>query len=234
VQSPGYRYGVAVVRVLIAALIVAAIVAQLIRSVGNWNKTGLSVGFGFTNFFSFFTIESNVFSVAVCLIGAILVFAKRSDPRWFSVFRVVVVTYMAVTGVVYNLLLRGVELPQGTTVIWSNEVLHVVACAYMVLDWLFAPGRPVLPWRTIRAIIVFPLVWVVYTLIRAPLTTELNYGGKAFYPYPFLNPSLAHEGYWSVLFYVVLIAMVVCGAGAAAIWVSRRWKPVPEKDAVAA
>jgi hypothetical protein len=223
VKSSGYRYGVAVVRILIAALIVFAIVAQLIRSVGNWQKTGLSVGFGITNFFSFFTIEANILTVVVCLIGAIFALARRPDPRWYSVFRVIVVTYMAVTGVVYNLLLRGVELPQGTTVEWSNEVLHVVACAYLVLDWLFAPGRPVLAWRTLRAIIIFPIVWVVYTLLRAPFTTELNYGGKAWYPYPFLNPSLANEGCWSVFFYVVLIAGVVCGAGAAAIWVSRRW-----------
>jgi hypothetical protein len=232
VQSSGYRYGVAVARVLIAALIVAAIVAQLIRSVGNWQKTGLSVGFGITNFFSFFTIEANVATVVVCLVGAIIAFARRQDPRWYSVFRVIVVTYMAVTGVVYNLLLRGVELPQGTTVIWSNEVLHVVACAYMVLDWIFAPGRPELPWRTLRAIVIFPIVWCIYTLVRAPLTVDLNYKGKAFYPYPFLDPSLANEGYFSVAFYIVLLAGVVCGGGAAAIWVSRKWKPA-EKGAVA-
>ena len=55
------------------------------------------------------------------------------------------VVLTVVTGVVYNLLLRGVELPQGTTVEWSNEVLHVVACAYIVLDWFIAPAalRPV-------------------------------------------------------------------------------------------
>jgi hypothetical protein len=223
VQSSGYRYGVAVVRVLIAALVVAAIVAQLIRSIDNWHKTGLSVAFGVTNFFSFFTIESNVATVVVLLIGAILVFTKKADPRWYLVFRVIVVTYMAVTGIVYNLLLRGVELPQGTTVAWSNEVLHVVACAYLVLDWILAPGRTPLAWRTLRAIVVFPIVWVAYTLIRAPFTAGLN-KGKDWYPYPFLNPALAHEGYFSVFFYVVLIAMVVCGAGAAAIWVSRRRK----------
>jgi hypothetical protein len=222
VKSTGYRYGVAVVRILVAALVVAAIIAQLERSIGNWHKTGLSVAFGVTNFFSFFTIESNVATVVVLVIGAILVFAKKDDPRWYTVFRVIVVTYMAVTGVVYNLLLRGVELPQGTTVAWSNEVLHVVACAYMVLDWLFAPGRTALSWRSLRAIVIFPVVWAIYTMIRAPFTVNDNHG-KAFYPYPFLDPSLANEGYFSVAFYVVLIAGVVCGVGAAAIWVSRRY-----------
>jgi hypothetical protein len=223
VKSPGYQYGVAVVRILVAALIVLAVVAQLQNSFGYWRSHGLDVGFQLANFFSFFTIEANVASVVVLLVGAIYAFARRSDPRWYLLFRVIVVTYMGVTGVVYNLLLRGVELPQGVTVEWSNEVLHVVACAYLVLDWIFAPGRVPLNWRSLRAIVIFPLVWVAYTLIRAPFTVDVN-KGKPWYPYPFLNPSLANEGYFSVFFYVVLIAGVVCGVGAAAIWVSRRWR----------
>lgn len=222
-NSAGYRYGVAVVRVLVAALIVGAIVAQLERSISLWPKAGITVAFGITNFFSFFTIESNVATVVVLLIGAIITFTGRRDPHWYLVFRVIVVTYMVVTGVVYNLLLRGVELPQGQTVEWSNEVLHVVACVYLLLDWLFAPGRAPLEWKRLRAIVIFPIIWVIYTLVRAPLTVDLN-KGHAWYPYPFLNPSLAHEGYFSVVFYVVLIAGVVCGAGAGAIWVSRRWR----------
>jgi hypothetical protein len=223
-NTVGYKYAIAVLRVLFAALGIAAIVAQLDRSIDNWHKTGLSVAFGVTNFFSFFTIDSNVGTIVVLLIGAAFVFARKVDPHWYTVFRVIVVTYMAVTGVVYNLLLRGVELPQGTTVEWSNEVLHVVACAYIVLDWFIAPGRTPLAWRTLRAIAIFPLVWVVYTMIRAPFTTQLNYGGKAFYPYPFLDPSLAHEGWFSVAFYIVLITVVVLGMGAVFVLVSRRWK----------
>jgi hypothetical protein len=221
VKSTAYRYVIAAVRVVIAVLIVAAIVAQLERSVGNWHTSGLSVAFGITNFFSFFTIESNVATVVVLIVGAILTFAKKSDPHWYTVFRVIVVTYMGVTGIVYNLLLRGVELPQGTTVVWSNEVLHVVACAYLVLDWFIAPGRTVLSWRTLRAIVIFPIVWAIYTLVRAPFTVGDNHG-KAWYPYPFLNPALANEGYFSVAFYVILIAGVVCAVGVGAIWVSRR------------
>jgi hypothetical protein len=224
VNSVAYRYVIAVVRVLVAALIVAAIVAQLERSIDNWHKTGMGVAFGVTNFFSFFTIDSNVGTIVVLLIGAGFAFARKVDPHWYTVFRVIVVTYMAVTGIVYNLLLRGVELPQGTTVEWSNEILHVVACAYIVLDWFIAPGRTALAWRTLRAIAIFPLVWVAYTMIRAPFTANATLNGKAFYPYPFLDPSLAHEGWFSVAFYIVLITVVVLGMGAVFIVVSRRWK----------
>ncbi|MCU1552124.1 MAG: hypothetical protein JWR36_2684 [Glaciihabitans sp.] len=223
-KSSAYRNVVAVVRVVVAALIVAAVVAQLERSIQIWHKGGLDVGFQLVNFFSFFTIESNIASVVVLLIGAGFAFAKRDDPRWYTIFRVIVVTYMGVTGVVYNLLLRGVELPQGTTVEWSNEILHVVACAYLVLDWLFAPGRSALSWRVIRIIVIFPIVWAAYTLIRAPFAIDER-TGKPWYPYPFLNPALATEGYFSVGFYVVLIAVIVGLVGAGAVWVSRNNRP---------
>jgi len=224
VNSTGYKYSIAVARILFAILGVAAIVAQLERSIGNWQHTGLSVAFGVTNFFSFFTIDSNVGTIVVLLMGAIFVFAKKDDPYWYTVFRAIVVSYMAVTGVVYNLLLRGVELPQGTTVEWSNEVLHVVACAYLVLDWFIAPGRLPLAWRSLRAVVVFPIVWIIYTMIRAPFTTGETLNQGPFYPYPFLDPALAHEGWFSVAFYMVLITGVVLGAGAGVIWTSRRWK----------
>src|SRR5690606_29600106 len=44
------------------------------------------------------------------------------EPRWLAVALSCVTTYMIITGIVYNLLLRGIELPQGSTVPWSNEV----------------------------------------------------------------------------------------------------------------
>jgi hypothetical protein len=214
----------AVIRVLVAAAVIAAIVAQLIRSIENWTAAGVTnLPLSIVNFFSFFTIESNVATVVVLLIGAVLLFTRTGeDPHWFTVLRGSIATYMIVTGVVYNLLLRNVELPQGTTVPWSNEILHVVAPVWMLLDWLLAPGRGVLPWRTLRGYLVFPIVWVAYTLLRGPFTTNELTGDPYWYPYPFLNPNLSPNGYLSVGFYVILIAAVIGLAAAGVIWVSRR------------
>ena len=80
------------------------------------------------NFFSFFTIDSNILTVVVFLIGAVLLIRAESPTRAGSAIgRAGVTAYMATTGIVYNVLLRGIELPQGSTLAWSNEVLHVVA-----------------------------------------------------------------------------------------------------------
>jgi hypothetical protein len=205
-------------RLLAAAAIVAAIVGQLGLSLSNWSAAGLDTGAQLVNFFSFFTIDANVLSVLVLVIGAIFTARRVPDPAWFAVARGSVVTYMAVTGVVYNLLLRGIELPQGTTLAWSNEVLHVVAPIVLVLDWLLAPGRRELATKRIWIIIAFPLIWTIYTLVRGP--------HAGWYPYPFLNPATSENGYLSVSFYILLITIIIGLAGAGVIWVSRRRMPV--------
>jgi hypothetical protein len=214
-----------VLRIATAAAIVAAIVAQLIRSVENTTAAGGDVGFLLVNFFSFFTIDSNVLAAIAAGVGVVVLLARRAgglEPGWFTILRLLAVTFMTVTLVVYNLLLRGIELPQGQTVEWSNEILHVVGPLLVIADWLFAPGRNRLEWRRLWAVVVFPIVWVAYTLVRGPFAVDAL-TGRNWYPYPFLDPATSENGYLSVAFYVILIAGVFLAIGAGAIWVSRRW-----------
>jgi hypothetical protein len=218
------RIGFAVLRVAAAAAGIAAIVGQLLTSLDFWTTHGVTnIPLVVTNFFSFFTIQSNVGAVVVFLIGAVLLVTRRGgDPGWFNVLRASVVTYMVVTGIVYNLLLRNVPLPQGATLEWSNEILHVVVPVLMLADWLFAPGRVAVDWKRLWVIAAYPIVWVVYTMVRGPLTPNEITGDPYWYPYPFLNPDTSPNGYLSVSFYVVLIALVIVAVGAGIIWISRR------------
>ena len=212
-------------RIAFAVAVAAAIIAQLSATIGKAQADGRSVAIVTTNFLSFFTIDSNSLTVVVLLIGAFLLLARKGDdPRWFAILRLCMTTYMATTGVVYNLLLRNIELPQGSEPIpWSNEILHLIGPVYIVLDWLLAPGRIPLPyWKSIRVVVIFPIVWVIYTLIRGPLVPNELAGTPYWYPYPFLDPNNSLNGYLSVSFYVILIATVIGLVAAAAIWVSRR------------
>jgi hypothetical protein len=220
------RIAFAALRIIFAAAGIAAIVGQLLTSLAYWNAHDFkNIPNSIVNFFSFFTIESNVGAVVVLLLGAALLATRKGgDPQWFTILRAVVVTYMSVTFVVYNLLLRNIELPQGVTLEWSNEILHVVAPLYLLLDWLFAPGRTALVWRTLWIIVAFPLVWGAYTLIRGPFTIDELQGKSYWYPYPFLNPNLSANGYLSVAFYMIMIAAVIGLAGAGVIWVSKHAK----------
>jgi hypothetical protein len=174
------------------------------------------------HFFSFFTIESNVLSVIAMLVGAyFLLFRQGNDPGWYNFFRASVVTYMVTTGIVYNILLRGIELPQGSTLGWSNEILHLVGPLYLLIDWLFAPGRSPVRASRLLGVIVFPIVWVAYTLVRGPLAADYVMGNSYWYPYPFLNPNLNDQGYGVVAMYVVAIAVAIALIGAGVLWISR-------------
>ena len=210
-------------RAMVAAAVVAAIAGQLATSAGFWQARGVgNIASNVVNFFSFFTVESNAASAVVLAVGAVRLLRRRQDSVAFGMARASVTTYMVVTGIVYNILLRGVELPQGSTLGWSNEVLHVVAPLYLLVDWVFAPGRiPLRPGR-IATILVFPIVWVVYSLVRGPFVVDEVYGNDFWYPYPFLNPETSAGGYLSVSAYVVLIAAVIALVAAGVLWMSRR------------
>lgn len=217
-----------VLRLATAATILAAIVAQFVASVSNAAALGRDVTTTVVNFFSFFTILSNL-SAAIVLLWAVGWFVARGrrdaapEPRSLAVALASVSTYMIVTGIVYNVLLRGVQLEEGSRPIpWSNEVLHLVAPVLLLLDVLLGPARRRLRWSGILAVVVFPLVWVVYTLVRAPLTTNPITGDPWWYPYPFLNPHLQAWGYGGVTLYVVGIAIVIAGVAWFVVWVGRR------------
>lgn len=218
------------VRLGVALLTFAAVIAQLTRTVQNalsaetdWGGHIPTVA---ANFLSFFTIESNVLAAVVLSIGAIYSLTcgrgNTKEPRWLATLLACVSTYMIVTGIVYNLLLRNVELPQGVTVPWSNEVLHVVVPVFLLLDVLVAPGRRGLPWSTIFVIVIYPVAWVAYTLIRANLIVAPATGDHWWYPYPFLDPHLVPGGYAGVAGYVVGIAAAIIGVAAFVVWIGRR------------
>lgn len=217
------------VRLIGAALIFAAIAAQLwltvsiaLESTTPWGSHLLTV---VANFLSFFTILSNILAmVALAIAAALTLRPGRRDapaPAWLATLLLCATTYMLVTGIVYNTLLRGIELPQGSTVGWSNEMLHVIAPLIMLADLLFAPRPRRLPWGSLLLVAAFPIAWAVYTLVRANLVIAPATGNAWWYPYPFLDPHQS-GGYLAVTGYIIGIAAVIVCVGALSVWVGRR------------
>ncbi len=222
------RLAVAILRLLVALAIVAAIVGQLLTSIAFWEGNGVrDIGNAVAHFFSFFTIQSNLVGVVALVGGAALLATGRiPEPRGWATFRACATTYLVITGIVYILLLRGIELPQGATLGWSNEVLHLIAPLWMLLDWivvgwLAVPGRVRLAWSRVVVILAYPLAWIAYTLIRGPLVPNEVAGTSYWYPYPFLNPNLSDAGYGSVALYCLGIAVAMALVGLGVIALSR-------------
>lgn len=212
-----------VFRLVAALAIAAAVVAQAIQSITGAIQNGRHVVTIVSNFFSFFTILSNILAVLV-LLWAVLWFWSRgrrsaAEPRALAFALASVTTYMIVTGIVYNLLLRGYQLEPGAVVPWSNEILHLAGPLFLLLDLFFGPRRRRLGWGSIVGILIFPLAWVLYTLVRASFITNPSTGDPWWYPYPFLDPH-RNDGA-AMLMYIGGIAVGIALVAFVVVWVGR-------------
>lgn len=221
-RSRAFVTGWNIARAVATVSIIVAVVAQLVSSVAGAIDKGRDVVTTVANFFSFFTILSNVSASIVLLLLAVRFLRRRSldvDPPALATVLAWVSTYMIVTGIVYNLLLRGLPL-QPETVGWSNEIMHVWGPLFLLLDVLLGSGRRRLPWTAALGAAIFPVVWIVYTLVRAPLITNPTTGAPFWYPYPFLNPNEG-GGWGSVVVYIVVIAVVIVGLAFGVVAIGR-------------
>lgn len=183
-------------RLFFAALNVAAIAAQLIYS------SQYSISFSLINFFSFFTILSNVFVTVVFVMSAFYLAVGRKPSMTDDVLRGASVLYMAITGVVYALLLSGIDVDLSLP--WVNLQLHYIMPIVVVADWLYQPQKNKLAVKDIAVWLVFPALYLLYTLVRGPFV--------GWYPYPFLDPNQA-GGYGGVALYSVgiVVALFIVG-----------------------
>lgn len=174
----------------------------------------ISVGrFQPTEYFAYFTIQTALISVVVLVSGGVHALRSSRDTELYTAIRASLVSYLVVTAVVYNLLLRDIPNDDGYVgPEWANEALHVWVPIYIVLDWMLTPGRARLQPRTLALAASFPLIWVGVTMLRGALT--------GWYPYPFLEPD-GPDGVLGVVLYVVGIAAVILTLTALAVAVNR-------------
>lgn len=139
---------------------------------------GESVGGGIVNFLSFFTVLTNLLAAAALTLPWT---ARRSRAARFMARPSVlagITTSIALVGIVYGLLLRGLWQPQGLQ--WLADVLlhDAMPIVFLLYWWLFVPpsrlrGRDIATWA------VYPALYFIYSLLRGAS------GGP--YPYPFID-----------------------------------------------
>lgn len=157
------------------------------------------------HYFSYFTIDSNLLAAAVFLILA----ARRGErSAGFEMVRGVAVICMTVTGIVFTVLLSGTDVD--TAIPWVNDVVHSIMPIVVAVDWLLDPPRTRLTYRQGLTWVIYPAIWLVYTLVKGPIVDK--------YPYPFLDP--VNGGYGTVAIYCVAILAVMGALCVAAVWVA--------------
>ena len=202
---------VGILRLVASALVLASIATQVIdESIHN--------DFVAVEYYSYFTIQSSLINVVILALSGLVAVRLRAESRLWGVLRASVVSYAVVTAVVYNVLLRGLPDEGYVGVQWPNEVIHVWMPLFLLLDWLFSPARPVLRMRDVRIVVIYPIAWLAFTLVRGLL--------DGWFPYPFLEPN-GPDGWSGVLGYVLGIAAFIIAIAVGLIAISRakraRW-----------
>lgn len=154
-------------RLLFAALTFAALSWIVARGLD-------SSSFSLANYFSYFTVLSNVLTVLMLAVGGA---ADPQGERW-QLFRGGVTLYMVITGIIYAVLLAGIDV--GVADPWTNNVVHRIMPVVILIDWIVVPPRKKISEAQSLIWLVFPFVYGVYSLIRGPIVD--------WYPYPFLDP----------------------------------------------
>lgn len=186
-----------------AAVVVAGTVIQLFVSASNGAVFGGSPLNRALNVFSFFTIDSNLLVGGTCLLLAIRV---DRTSRVFAVFRLMGLMGITITFLVFHVVLsRLLDLESWAEA--ANQLLHTVSPILAISGWLLFGPRGLTSARTVAWTALFPAAYMVFTLIRGPLSSH-------FYPYPFANVHTL--GYLKVVINGVWIALLFVGLAAGA------------------
>lgn len=197
VFKPGHKQsGIATwCKIIIAITGWFALALQLYIMIRNVMANGGSVGVAMVNYFSFFTILTN-------LLVALRFTFWRS--RFFSqpYVKAGITLYIAVVGIVYSLLLRELWQPKGLQLI-ADMLLHDVIPILAVLYWVIFEPKGLLKWKHAFWWLLYPAAYCVYTLIRGAFTNT--------YPYPFIN--VAELGWRQAIINILflVIAFVLLG-----------------------
>lgn len=178
-----------VYRLFFGLLGFAAIVTEIavISERGNFNPG---------NFFSFFTIQTNILVFLTFLLSAVITAAGK-PKKWMSVVRTAITFYALVVGIVFAALLSGYDAL--TAVPWDNTVLHYIIPVAVLIDFLIDRPKQKISFRAGVWWLAYPVAYAAYSLIRGPIVN--------WYPYPFLDP--VTHGYSRVV--ITVIGLVIFG-----------------------
>lgn len=180
-----------------------ALVLQLYLMLTGPARDNFSATATIINFFSYFTILSNLL-VAICLSFSLAGPASLIGNFFSKItVRSAIALYIFIVGLIYNLVLRSQWNPQGWQLIADN-LLHVAVPFFYVIFWIIFTPKRTLQWKNIFPWLIFPAVYLAYSLIRGAFT--------GWYPYPFLHIEKVGYGKMIVNSLLVLAAFLAVGS----------------------
>ena len=197
---------------LTALVVVIGLAVQVAVTAGATGGHFPTVSSRLLNLLCFFTIQSNIIVGVTSLLLAI---KPDRTSTLFRVLRLDGIVAISVTFVVFRIALAGLHDLSGSAA-FADFMLHVAAPVACVLGWLAFGPRSDGGARLVLLSAIFPVCYLVFTLIRGPIVD--------WYPYPFLDVNV--HGHGRVLINSVIVGGLFLGVAAAVTaldaWLRRR------------
>lgn len=177
--------------------------------------------YGRLNFFSYFTVQSNIFVAIYLLLASLGIFGNERAKKFAfnPIIGTAVTTYIIVTGAVYC---SGIPLGFTPPFTWDTPVHamssfiqvfhHMIIPPIMVILWFFPFNDQQVKLKALPYFGIYPLVYSLFSIVRGAVSNP------HFFAYPFFNPEFvygmfAKNGYTIVKGYLSMLPLLVAGIG---------------------
>ncbi len=153
---------------------------------------------------NYYTLLSNIaclvfFSLSFCAgVGALR--SGVRDFAWCPRGEGAIVFCIAVTGIIYAVMLAPADMAEGKFLTFQNLILHYVGPAMVLLDWLLFTPRGRVRSSDPLLWLLAPLSYFGYILVRSTFAGDIGTSGSRF-PYGFIDPAV--QGGWGAMFWGV-------------------------------
>ncbi|MDR7085429.1 hypothetical protein J2X11_000268 [Aeromicrobium panaciterrae] len=162
------------------AIALIATVALVVQFVLVLDRDGSVV-----NFFSYFTVESNILVAIACWL---VVLKPERGGTAFGILRLGGLVGITITGIIFSTILAGAVKLDGVDW-WTDKAFHYVVPAMAVVGFVFLKPRTRLD-KSALWFLVWAMGWLAYTLIRAEVGSPkylVEDGKFSKVPYDFLD-----------------------------------------------
>lgn len=186
-------------RILLYLLAIIGWITLVIRIYLKITTSGLPLIESLVQFFSFFTILTNLLVTIYCTVHLLSsnqqnrtnIFLKPETLTALTVFILLV-------GTVYHLVLKSLWKPEGLLMI-TDEIYHTFVPLGTLALWIVSTNNKLGNLKNLFSWLLYPFLYLLFILIKGSFSD--------FYPYPFLNATELGIGKVMVNSFFLLIVM---------------------------
>jgi hypothetical protein len=173
-----YNTSLGLLRILTGSALLGSVAWQVTDRLANNN-------FRPGEYFAYFSIVAAIVAGSFLIATGVGLVQNKEGSKKIEIARLSFTVAMIVVGVVYHLLLADApgDVRDGDYVwpVLPNEVIHTYGPILIVIDYLLSRKAFQIKLRAALWVAVFPLAWLVFSIIRGLVTD--------WWPYWFINPN---------------------------------------------